>query len=297
MADTLLFLAFGAGVLGFFAPCSIAMLPAYIGYFLGQRDLGFDTAAAAESGFRQAFGGLGVLVAAAGLGIVLWAVSDLQSVNVGATRLTGMQVIALVAGAGVLLAGFYLGAPRGGVVAGLSFGLITTLGLLVVYLTMGLVLVMLLRFVSLLQMAWAAIGIGGLLVLVGVFGFVGRGVSWTIPIRAPKKRSAVGFFLFGIAYGVVSLGCNLPLVGLPVVASIAGQGGFVAGATAFLVYGAGAGLLMVVVSVSVAASRGLTAERVRQLMPVLKPVTNAVFILAGLYIIWYSYTNILLPTR
>lgn len=295
MADGLLLLAFGAGVLGFFAPCSIAMLPAYIGYFVGQRDLGFEEGAAGGR-FKQAYGGLGVLVAAAGLGVVLWAVSDLQAVNVGESRLSTAQVAALLVGAGVLLAGFYLAAPAGGVLGGLAFGFITTLGLLATYLVMGLVLVMVLGFVSLAQMAWAAIGIGGLLVVLGVLGLFGRGVSLTIPIHAPKKRSAVGFFLFGIAYGVVSLGCNLPLVGLPVVASIAGQGGLVAGATAFLVYGAGAGLLMIVLSISVAASRGLTVERVRKLMPILKPVTDAVFILAGLYIVWYTYTNLLLPT-
>lgn len=295
MADGLLLLAFGAGVLGFFAPCSIAMLPAYIGYFVGQRDLGFD-ADGGTSRFKAAFGGLGVLVAASGLGIVLWAVSDLQAVNVGATRLSAVQVVALLLGAAVLLVGFYLAAPRGGVLGGLTFGLITTVGLLATYLVLGLLFVTVLGFVSLAQMAWAAIAIGALLVVLGVAGFLGRGVSLTIPIHAPKKRSAVGFFLFGIAYAVVSLGCNLPLVGLPVVASIAGQGGVAAGATAFLVYGAGAGLLMLVLSVSVAASRGLTADRVRQMMPVIKPVTNAVFVLAGLYVIWYTYTNLLLPT-
>lgn len=295
MADGLLLLAFGAGVIGFFAPCSIAMLPAYIGYFVGQRGLDIGQEGG-TSRFKAAFGGLGVLVAASGLGIVLWAVSSLQAVSVGATRLSGFQVVALVLGSIVLLAGFYLAAPRGGVLGGLAFGLITTLGLLAAYLVMGLAFVTVFGFISLAQMAWAAVGIGGLLVLLGVLGFLGWGVSVTVPVHAPKKRSAVGFFLFGIAYGVVSLGCNLPLIGLPVVASIAGQGGLVAGATAFLVYGAGAGLLMIVLSVSVAASRGLTADRVRQLMPLIKPVTNAVFILAGLYVIWYAYTNLLLPT-
>jgi cytochrome c biogenesis protein CcdA len=292
MLDQLLLLAFGAGVLGFFAPCSVAMLPAYVSYFLGQRDLGFDQEPGGGAGIKDAIGGLGLLVVAAGLALASWAVADLNHVLSGQARISLFQSGAMGLGALFVIAGFYLAAPRGGVMGGLAFGLITTLGILLAYLVLGLVVIILLGLLTFTQMAWGVIAVGALLVVMGVLALVGRGVAFTVPVKAPRRRSAVGFFLFGIAYGIVSLGCNLPLIGFPVAAAAAGAGTF-GGILGFLAYGAGAGILMIILSVSVASSRGLTAARIQRIMPILRPLTGIVLVAAGSYIIWYAWANFL----
>lgn len=76
-------LAFGAGIAGFFSPCAIALLPAYVGYFLGTnekdglvRDLptsivtGIGFGLAASLGFLVIFTAIGALLAYAGSAVI-----------------------------------------------------------------------------------------------------------------------------------------------------------------------------------------------------------------------------------
>ncbi|KXA91884.1 hypothetical protein AKJ63_00505 [candidate division MSBL1 archaeon SCGC-AAA259D18] len=78
-------LALSAGVLGFLNPCSFALLPAYLSYFLGRGEKGSDEAStarktlrgaglglAATLGFASVFGGIGVIVSFLGSQVRLY---------------------------------------------------------------------------------------------------------------------------------------------------------------------------------------------------------------------------------
>ena len=284
MATSFLVLSFLAGVISFFAPCSVAMLPAYVAYFLGQRPDASPGTTAPHGPWRAAVHGLGPLVASLGLAILMLAWHEIQEAQAGFARLDATQVVLTLVGMAIVAAGVLAATGGSRFLLGLKFGLVTTAAILFVFVAIGILLTLLVGGLDSRMLIWAGIGVGSVLVLMGILGLAGRDVAFTLPVKAPRQRTLVGFFLFGLAYGVVSLGCNFPLFIVPLGHALdeAGTPGALA---SFFAYGAGAGLLMIVVSVSVATSRGLTAQRVRRLVPIMRRATHVVLVLAGLFVI------------
>jgi cytochrome c biogenesis protein CcdA len=289
--DILLLNAFLIGALSFFAPCSVAMLPAYIGYFLGRPSSETGARRAARGAILESFGGLGYLLAAAGLGLLLWDYSQLLDQASGQTNVGPGHAAALIAGGALMAIGLFAAGPLGSGRQGLRFGLLTSVGILAVFLTLGTAIMSVARFVDAKSLATIVIILAVGLIVLGVLGLMGKGLGITIGVKAPKRRTALGFVGFGAAYGVVSLGCNLPLFGLAIGSAFA-IGGLGGGLLAFLAYAAGIGLLMVTLSVGVASGRGLTQQRLRAWMPWVTKVANVALIAAGLYIIYYEATTV-----
>lgn len=90
---TLLFVAFGAGMVSTANPCGFAMLPAYLGYFLGDDGRSGTTRVAAmvASGFLAVFAIAGLLI---GLGL--------------RTIVDAIPWLALVVGFGLMVLGISL---------------------------------------------------------------------------------------------------------------------------------------------------------------------------------------------
>jgi cytochrome c-type biogenesis protein len=132
--------------------------------------------------------------------------------------------------------------------------------------------------------------VAGAMVAMGLLGLAGRDLSFTLPIKAPQGRDRAAFLLFGVGYGLVALGCNLPLFLLAALGPIVRDADPLSGLLALLAYGAGMALLMVALSVGLAMGRGFTEQRLRTLIPKVKTAGHVVLVLAGLYIAWYDLT-------
>jgi cytochrome c-type biogenesis protein len=185
---------------------------------------------------------------------------------------------------------FYVGAreerlpARSRVLQGLVTGLVVTAGFLGVFVAVGLPVAYGAGQVA-DALPWAGIVLGGLLVGVGILTLAGRAprlpLRWNV--RPGSSRSPT--LLFGVGYGVASLGCTLPVF-LAVVGSAA------SGASTALVFAAyGAGMAVVVTALALAAAflREGLARGLRRVLPYMSRIAGALLVAAGGYLAYYWY--------
>ena len=141
---------------------------------------------------------------------------------------------------------------------------------------------------------WVGFSIGVILILVGSWilgggklyaGFAGRAASH---IGNPSQVGIRGYFLFGLSYGLASLGCALPIF-LTVV--FATQAASVVGALGqFLLYALGMGLVILVLTLSMALFKQAVAGALRKALPLFQPFSAVFMIAAGSYLAYYWLT-------
>lgn len=284
--------AFGAGMVAFFSPCCVAMLPAYVSFALGRS----ESAAEGRSGYRDVprarreagaiavWGGL--LVGAFGIGRLALEALSAFGAPAAPTSPEDRNLSVGLATAGILatLAGFAATANPRRLKAGLLFGGLATLGFLAVFITVGLPIAyagVALRPV----LGTLAVAVGVALVALGLFTLAGRRLPVRIPTFDPKGKGVAGFFLFGVAYGLASLSCTFPI--FLVVVSLGAVVGGPAGVAAFAAYALGKGSLMVLVTVLSTASPAAVEGRLKKLLPRFDQVMAAVIILSGAFIAYY----------
>ncbi len=105
----------------------------------------------------------------------------------------------------------------------------------------------------------------------------------------PTKVGVRGFFLFGLAYGVASLGCTLPAF-LAVVGSGIAAGGVVPGAGRFVGYGLGMASVLVALTLALAFFKEGLIKRLRGALPYVQTASAVLLILAGAYVVFYWWT-------
>jgi cytochrome c biogenesis protein CcdA len=214
---------------------------------------------------------------------------DVALVGSGQSRLGPQQLALVLAGTAlVVLAGLRL--SPGPAARGARVGLATSLGILAVFALLGVPVYGLLRAIDFATQSLFVLTVAAAMVLMGALGLVGRDLSVILPVRAPKGRGERAFLLFGVGYGLVSMGCNLPLFLLAALGPIVRAADPVSGVAALLAYGAGMALLMIALSVGLALSKEQTERRLRALIPRMKTAGNMVLIAAGLYIAWYDWS-------
>ena len=222
--------AFGAGMVSAVNPCGFAMLPGYIGYYLG------DSQTASASAPRTAR-----------LARALW-ISLLMSA--GFVVLFGVAGIAL------------------GVASSLVVGFLPWLGLLI-----GLALV----FVGARLLAGRTVYVG-----------VGERVADRLGPGVRQARSR-GYFTYGLAYGAASISCTLPVF-LGVLGGTIAAAGITAIAAQVLLYGLGMGAVIATVTVAAALFGSSALGRARGVVRWVQPVSSALLLIAGAYIIYYWLT-------
>lgn len=231
--------AFGAGMVSSVNPCGFAMLPAYLGLFLGSRDL--------------------VAVPAEGTGC-----SEGTRLPVGVT----LQVTRALLVAAAVTGGFVLLFGGAGVLIAATGRLVVTL------------------------VPWAALGIGAILVALGIGMVRGHHLSANFAARIagrlgdPGTVSVKGFFIFGIAYATASLSCTLPIF-LTVVGGSLTVTGFAASAAQFVSYALGMGLVVLALTIGLAAFKGAAVGTLRRALPYAERVSALLMIVAGSYIVYY----------
>jgi len=173
------------------------------------------------------------------------------------------------------------------VIEGIRTGGLITLGFLTVFTLMGTIITFGLRFLV-RYLPLSSIGIGILLTLLGVWLFLGGHLPLTFPTFTPEKaRSPKAMYLFGLAYGLVSLSCTLPIF-LAVVGVSLPQNTWFNVLITFAVYGSGMAFVLTSLAISLVLFQQGIAKRARSLLPYVHRIGASLLVLAGLYLIWYQ---------
>jgi len=218
--------AFGAGMVATVNPCGFAMLPAYLGLYMGTRAEQFVQAAPGRR-VRQAL----VVAAAVSAGFV------------GLFGVTGL----LIAASGSFLVGAF---------------------------------------------PWVGLAVGVLLFLSGLWLLAGHHLTVGAPqqlaarLRAATPGGVRSFFVFGLAYGIASLSCTLPIF-LTVVGSSLAVEGLGAAAYQFVSYALGMSLVVTLLTVGLALFKTSLIGVLRRALPYFHALSAALMLLAGAYIVYY----------
>jgi cytochrome c biogenesis protein CcdA len=295
---SLLTAAYAAGVLMFFAPCSVGLLPAYLTYYFTHDTAETDggtvtvppTSGDSRSFARQLLLANGVLVFLAGaVPLFYMATAGIRLLLPGYELIVPLAklgtgsylppVAAVFVGTGLSV----LATGRRGA-RGLRVGGIATLGVVLLYLLVGSVVLVVGEWVR-PYLGSLQLFVGPLLVALGLAYY--RGISPLRPITLPERGTVSDseFFTFGLLYGVGSLACNLPVF-LGVVLSTFFTESFRSGLAVFAAFAAGMGTLMVGLSIVASLTEGSLSPG-RYAAPA-RTVGSAAFVLIGLYVTWYT---------
>jgi cytochrome c biogenesis protein CcdA len=149
-------------------------------------------------------------------------------------------------------------------------------------------------------MPWLAVMVGVLLVLLGIWILIGKHLSFNFMLRLannigdPRKVTLKGFFLFGVAFGVTSLSCTLPIF-LAVMGSSLTAGDLVTGLVQFVSYILGMCTVLLILTLGMAfVKEGVVVGAMRKLLPHVQQISAFFILIAGVYILYYWLTSGLL---
>ena len=196
--------------------------------------------------------------------------------------------------------GLYLGSnqeaqPTRQLGKALLVGLSVTAGFVVLFGTAGLIIALGARSAIVGILPWLGLSIGIILAVTGAW-LVGGGKLYSgLAARAashigdPSRVSPKGYFLFGLSYGVASLGCTLPIF-LTVVGTSLAVSDLGASFGQFLLYALGMGLVIMALTLGMAVAKGAMVGAVRKALPYVQPVGAWLMVIAGAYIVFYWLT-------
>jgi len=166
----------------------------------------------------------------------------------------------------------------------LVFALSTIAGFLTVFTSVGLLPSLAIRLAALsATVIVPVIGIG--LISLGLITAASSRLRFPhLAVAPPSASGFLSFYLYGVAYAFASLSCSFPVF-LLVVFQSATASAPLDTLLLFLVYGLGAGVLMVPVTVGSSFSRGYLHRRLMSVMPHVRKVSAVVLIAAGAYMI------------
>ena len=217
--------AFGAGLAAAFNPCGFAMLPAYMGLYLGVGDEDNPSFIA----------------------------------HIGKALLIG----------GSVTVGFILLFAAAGAVIGLGA-----------------------RSVVGSVLPWIGLGVGILLTIAGAW-LLGGGKLYTALAQQmaekfgnPGQANIRGYFIFGLAYGLASLSCTLPI--FP--PYISRRSRLRTAFAQFILYAVGMGTVIITLTLGMALFKGAMVGGMRKVMPYMQSVGTWLMLIAGTYIVFYWLT-------
>ena len=215
----------------------------------------------------------------------------------------GMIAVVNPCGFGMLPAwvGLYLSSqrernqlPAQKLLESLRVGCIITLGFIVLFGIAGLLIGVGFRTV-IEWFPWLGFLVGLLLIFVSSLMVNGYNLYSTLPQRLSgsignnRSRNVIGYFAFGISYGIASLSCTLPIF-LVVVAPSLASAGFKESVTQFVWYALGMGLIILILTLSLSMMSSLLvvfSQKINRLIVWFGPL---LMYLSGIYIILYWTT-------
>lgn len=259
--------AFSAGLGTFFAPCAYPLLPGYVSFYLGETASGESGDATPSTVADTSTDGGAVA-------------TDSPSVAEPDGPGTGVVATTLTRALSTVLPTPYAGrVVRAGIV-----GVLVSLGFFLVYGVLAGITAALgsrvLASVSVLELV-----VGVILIVVG--SATGLGYDLPTPtVQLPeRRRSASGFFAFGVLYAAAAAGCTAPVfVGIGVQAVASGP------AVAVLTFGAyatGMSVLMIAVTVATALGRDALLTRLKRQTGTIERVMGVLLVVAGVVQLYF----------
>ena len=175
------------------------------------------------------------------------------------------------------------------VLRALVVGAVMTAGFLVVFGVLGLALDPILSSIN-DKLPWLTIVLGIALLVLGVRMLMGREITIRLPkiARAPDSRELWSVFVFGVSYALVSISCTLALF-IAAISTVIEQQNLFVGLAAFIAYGLGMGIVLMVLTVAIALARQGVVRRMRGLLPHVNRISGALLVLAGGYVVYYGW--------
>ncbi len=180
---------------------------------------------------------------------------------------------------------------------GLVVGAVLSLGVLSVFTVIGAVVALLgvLLAGTLEQiLLYINLGLGTVLLGLGVLTLGGRSLGFGFTIRPAAQAEAGGgktYYLFGLVYGLASLGCTLPI--FLSVAGLAFSRGAVTSFAVLMAYGLGMGGVLTLAATAAGAGKEALLRRVRRLGAYMETLGALLLIAAGVYLVGYNLGYIL----
>jgi cytochrome c biogenesis protein CcdA len=151
-------------------------------------------------------------------------------------------------------------------------------------------------YILMQYLPWLGLFVGSVLACLGLFLLAGKSVHTALPARLANligTSDSQGFstyFLFGIGYGMASLGCTLPIF-LVVIGSAIKSQGFSNGLFQFFSYSLGMGAVLTSLALSLAVFKGGLATYLRRVLPYMGRIAGALLLISGSYQIYYWLTK------
>ncbi len=148
------------------------------------------------------------------------------------------------------------------------------------------------RAVLLPMLPWLAVFVGVLLVVLGTILLVRPSISLGLPATsrltqtAAEGRAWLSTYLFGVGYGLASLGCTLPIF-LTITGQSLATGSAEDALAVFLAYGAGMSWILVLASLAVALGNIMLLQLLRAGMSWVRAAGAAGMIAAGVYLVYF----------
>lgn len=176
----------------------------------------------------------------------------------------------------------------------LIVGAFMSAGFLVVFGIAGIVITAVSRSIAADWIPWLALVVGiGVAILGAAMLFFGYEPVIGLP-KAKRARLGSGYgkvFGFGVSYAIASLSCTLPVF-LTVVATQITQRSLGGGIVIFVAYAAGMATVLLGVTVILALGKQRLLNRLRASARFVNPVSGAILIAAGAWIVWFWSTAI-----
>jgi cytochrome c biogenesis protein CcdA len=177
------------------------------------------------------------------------------------------------------------------VLRGVGRGLLMTAGVLSLFILVGWAMGTI-RAALLPVLPWLAVLVGVLLMVLGALLLTRRSMS--LELAAATRFAHVGSggrawlstYLFGVGYGVASLGCTLPIF-LAISAQSLATRSLGEALAVFLAYGAGMGWIIILASAAVAVGNTIVVRLLRSLMGRVRAAGAVAMIAAGGYLVYF----------
>ncbi len=177
----------------------------------------------------------------------------------------------------------------------LLIGTAVTLGFTVLFSLVG-AIIWAGGYILMRYLPWLGLFIGTILICLGLFLLAGKSIHSSLPARLasmignPESQGFNTYFLFGVGYGIASLGCTLPIF-LVVVGSAIKSQGFSNGILQFISYSLGMGSVLTVLAISFALFKGGLATYMRRVLPHMGRIAGVLLLISGSYQVHYWLTK------
>jgi cytochrome c-type biogenesis protein len=142
---------------------------------------------------------------------------------------------------------------------------------------------------------WLGLATGALLIVAGAWLAVGGtlytnvGERLSTPLVGAARNGTSGYFTFGLAYGLASLSCTLPIF-LAVLGSTLTVAALPDTLLQLGLYALGMGSVIALLTLAIALFQSALVDRVRRVVRYIAPVSAGLLLLAGSYIVYYWLT-------